>query len=1301
MDAIIKRIGQDLTFVWTINKKDGSQLFLEDKEVSLYMSSPRGRIIFKNLVIKNNQIEWIFYGKDQVSTGDYTATVKISNGNSGVIIIDKSNCLRLVSKTFMEGNENEGIKNGDTILFSSEVNAFQIMPIIPTADEEGNIFADGKLVTDIIPNTLARVNEFLTFASISESERKEAESARKIAESSRVSAESGRVKTEGARQTAESARQTAEAKRQTDTAAAIKNAETATTEANNAAESANTAAGKAEEAARETLLTNEKVNQQESKRVIAEGERGGNEIKRQTAEAGRVKSEESRVLTESSRQKSEQARQQAEESRATAEENRVSAETLRSTAESERKKAEDTRIVSEQVRTAAESARVKAEESRVAAESVRETAEHQRQTDTATAIKNAEKATAAANDTAGKANAAANRADKGANNLGIEDYPEFSAEKSYIVGDVVRYAGRLYRFISAHPAGAWTDTDAEQTSVKEELDRAVAMKANVDGYYETMRVGTADNLTARGDASEEIIMNRTAGGNNVIESGDALIKSIKGNSLTITQVVNIEALPSDEYFTIEQYKDNGVKCNPSGQPSEPGSLNWSSGWLKLSSNLLKDHIYYYSLKYTRIAKRTDVGEFTPKEVYLSAFYDKYEVEIGIPKVLCNIKTINSNKCNLTLNDCTVTVENIQLVNLTQMFGTGNEPATPEEFAHRLGYDSIEQVPYLPYNEGEIVSCNAEGLRTTDAEGDTYERKWATTLHEYFPRGLQAVGNVYDEITPTKAIKRIGSVDLGTLVWTLRTSFNGYCYYADVIDKNKKRLECNVIAAGYVSIPENGTDSNIFSKMLDGCIAGFYNLTSSNSWVYIRDDRYTSVEEFIAGVTGKLLYYELATPEEYTYDELNLSMRVSSGGTEEAIIPEGVLSTPLKIDVVYPIDTYGTIVNNKKNIGNISQLQTSAKTDLVSAINENNQLAKDAVLKKEQELTPEEQTQVQSNIGVKDTIDLVGAGEAQQVPVDMAHDGKFINFGNKLIESESIYFISNPIRVRKGDIITGTIWATSRVSVITQVDSTGNIIETLLRGSTEENTNVNYVCDRDMHICFSARKDRFTIQIRPCKLAGGIVSSRTSLRPLYEASGARYNEEKGVWALNGIELTDEEMAEVYSFGNLANSNGVDWRNRLSGYKGKTTIPYQYQLGNYLYARLNMQGAFSNCPNLVTLKISNGDVYPIFADAFFYYTPKLREVLSIIDMHDCTSTDSFAPNAKALENVKIKNLQSSLSFSDSPLLTVEDTEESTLGYLVANAINKDPITVTLHADAYARVPESLKTKAQGKQISIVSA
>lgn len=58
-----------------------------------------------------------------------------------------------------------------------------------------------------------------------------------------------------------------------------------------------------------------------------------------------------------------------------------------------------------------------------------------------------------------------------------------------------------------------------------------------------------------------------------------------------------------------------------------------------------------------------------------------------------------------------------------------------------------------------------------------------------------------------------------------------------------------------------------------------------------------------------------------------------GGTEEAIITEGKTSTPLRADIVYPIDAYNTIKANKANIGTLSSLNTASKTDLVSAINE--------------------------------------------------------------------------------------------------------------------------------------------------------------------------------------------------------------------------------------------------------------------------------------------------------------------------------------------------------------------------------
>ena len=70
------------------------------------------------------------------------------------------------------------------------------------------------------------------------------------------------------------------------------------------------------------------------------------------------------------------------------------------------------------------------------------------------------------------------------------------------------------------------------------LRKKVDLKSFADGYYESMRVGTADNLTSKGDATEEVIMSRKAGGDNQIEDGSASIKRIKGYSVVLNQLAN-------------------------------------------------------------------------------------------------------------------------------------------------------------------------------------------------------------------------------------------------------------------------------------------------------------------------------------------------------------------------------------------------------------------------------------------------------------------------------------------------------------------------------------------------------------------------------------------------------------------------------------------------------------------------------------------------------------------------------------------------------------------------------------------
>lgn len=467
------------------------------------------------------------------------------------------------------------------------------------------------------------------------------------------------------------------------------------------------------------------------------------------------------------------------------------------------------------------------------------------------------------------------------------------------------------------------------------LRKKVDLKSFADGYYESMRVGTADNLTSKGDATEEVIMSRKAGGDNQIEDGSASIKRIKGYSVVINQSFN-KAKPTTSGSSKFEYIGEKLKYTPITTPNVVGSRQWASGWAKLSDKVISGHVYLYDMLYTRISKREDVGEFEPTTaaVFLRAApTNSFSPEYGKAIRVSYVEKCEYETCAVSMNDCIITLENVRLIDLTQMFGSGNEPATPDDFAKRLGYDSIDDVPYIPYNEGEIVSSFAEGIKTTDTEGKVSERKWSETLKKYFPDGLKSAGSAYDEITPTKAVKRVGMLNLGEIKWSQGGSGDRTSWVPDTFNLKGKAVTAPTIAllspircAKYITDSANRVESQTTDKTI--ALNGGY-------WIYIYDSAYKTAtpEQFKQSLQGVMLYYEMATPEETTYDELNLTEQVAEGGTEEAIITEGKTSTPLRADIVYPIDAYNTIKANKTNIGTLSSLNTASKTDLVSAINE--------------------------------------------------------------------------------------------------------------------------------------------------------------------------------------------------------------------------------------------------------------------------------------------------------------------------------------------------------------------------------
>lgn len=116
--------------------------------------------------------------------------------------------------------------------------------------------------------------------------------------------------------------------------------------------------------------------------------------------------------------------------------------------------------------------------------------------------------------------------------------------------------------------------------------------------------------------------------------------------------------------------------------------------------------------------------------------------------------------------------------------------------------------------------------------------------KYFPDGMRSAGLTYDEINflSQKAIKRIGSVDMGTLNWGSNTGqFPSHSFYSPIL-ADAKGGTTNIISNGKFYILYIDNDGRIIA------------ITDSS-------EEYDSSEAFKAAMSGVMLYYELATPVE--------------------------------------------------------------------------------------------------------------------------------------------------------------------------------------------------------------------------------------------------------------------------------------------------------------------------------------------------------------------------------------------------------------------------------------------------------
>ena len=179
----------------------------------------------------------------------------------------------------------------------------------------------------------------------------------------------------------------------------------------------------------------------------------------------------------------------------------------------------------------------------------------------------------------------------------------------------------------------------------------------------------------------------------------------------------------------------------------------------------------------------------------------------------------------------------QLVDLTQMFGTGNEP-TLEQCREIFVND------YYPYNAGTLVSADVTAVQVGDK---------VISLPNSI--SLKSAGSVYDSLEfyeqdgkyYQKHTQRVGVVDLGTLSWKLLSTTDGI-YWALIA--NQALYTTNYNCSYYTPSPK------YYNELNDMEITG----NSGNGGAcWIKNTAIGSPDDLKASLPGVLLYYELATP----------------------------------------------------------------------------------------------------------------------------------------------------------------------------------------------------------------------------------------------------------------------------------------------------------------------------------------------------------------------------------------------------------------------------------------------------------
>ena len=172
------------------------------------------------------------------------------------------------------------------------------------------------------------------------------------------------------------------------------------------------------------------------------------------------------------------------------------------------------------------------------------------------------------------------------------------------------------------------------------------------------------------------------------------------------------------------------------------------------------------------------------------------------------------------------IKDLMCIDLTAMFGEGNEPATVADFRAMFPND------YYAYNAGEetlVSAVNGDPYRavTIDLDGTRY-------------------GGTVDVLTGVLTVDR-AEVDLGTLTWSKYTVAQGTLFRASISDSVSvsSTVAANAICSAYPVVAQTSRAEKTLSANLKN-----YDIINSD---------YSTAADFKTAMSGVQLVYELAEP----------------------------------------------------------------------------------------------------------------------------------------------------------------------------------------------------------------------------------------------------------------------------------------------------------------------------------------------------------------------------------------------------------------------------------------------------------